>query len=136
MRKDQGAVVIKKKKKKTIFEMINISKKYKKWAVLARTNAQVDEIKDYLEKKGIPCDSFKQGDLKKEELDQKLEENTVKVLTVHSAKGLEWDYVACVGLRLWNPEECRVSYVGVTRAKDGVLWMGAKKKKAAIANWE
>ena len=136
MRNVQGAVVIKPYDKKTIFEMINISKKYKKWAVLARTNAQVDEIKDYLEKKGIPCDSFKQGDLKKEELDQKLEENTVKVLTVHSAKGLEWDYVACVGLRLWNPEECRVSYVGVTRAKDGVLWMGAKKKKAAIANWE
>lgn len=137
MRNVQGAVVIKPYDKKTIFEMINISKKYKKWAVLARTNAQVDEIKEYLEKKGIPCDSFKQGDLKKEELDQKLEENTVKVLTVHSAKGLEWDYVACVGLRLWNPEECRVSYVGVTRAKDGVLWMGAKKKKkAAIANWE
>ena len=137
MRNVQGAVVIKPYDKKTIFEMINISKKYKKWAVLARTNAQVDEIKEYLEEKGIPCDSFKQGDLKKEELDQKLEENTVKVLTVHSAKGLEWDYVACVGLRLWNPEECRVSYVGVTRAKDGVLWMGAKKKKkAAIANWE
>ena len=137
MRNVQGAVVIKPYDKKTIFEMINISKKYKKWAVLARTNAQVDEIKDYLEEKGIPCDSFKQGDLKKEELDQKLEENTVKVLTVHSAKGLEWDYVACIGLRLWNPEECRVSYVGVTRAKDGVLWMGAKKKKkAAIANWE
>lgn len=137
VRQVKGTVAMKPYSEQLILDMINISKKYHKWAVLARTNAQVDDIKNYLVDNGIPCDSFKQGDLKKEELDKKMEENTVKVLTVHSAKGLEWDYVACVGLNLWSPEECRVSYVGITRARDGVLWMTPqRKKRAKITNWE
>ena len=137
IRQVKGTVAMKPYSEQLILDMINISKKYHKWAVLARTNAQVDTIKDYLVDNGIPCDSFKQGDLKKEELDKKMEENTVKVLTVHSAKGLEWDYVACVGLNLWSPEECRVSYVGITRARDGVLWMTPqRKKRTKITNWE
>lgn len=137
IRQVRGTVAMKPYSEQLILDMINISKKYHKWAVLARTNAQVDTIKDYLADNGIPCDSFKQGDLKKEELDKKMEENTVKVLTVHSAKGLEWDYVACVGLNLWSPEECRVSYVGITRARDGVLWMTPqRKKRTKITNWE
>ena len=137
IRQVKGTVAMKPYSEQLILDMINISKKYYKWAVLARTNAQVDTIKDYLVDNGIPCDSFKQGDLKKEELDKKMEENTVKVLTVHSAKGLEWDYVACVGLNLWSPEECRVSYVGITRARDGVLWMTPqRKKRTRITNWE
>lgn len=137
MSNTHGTVATKPYSEKLILDMINISKKYYKWAVLARTNAQVDEIKEYLTKNGIPCDTFKQGDLKKEELDKKMGENTVKILTVHSAKGLEWDFVACVGLNLWSPEECRVSYVGITRARNGVLWLNrAKKQKTKTVSWE
>ena len=79
IRQVKGTVAMKPYSEQLILDMINISKKYYKWAVLARTNAQVDTIKDYLVDNGIPCDSFKQGDLKKEELDKKMEENTVKV---------------------------------------------------------
>ena len=45
--------------------------------------------------------------------------DTVKVLTVHSAKGLEADNVIVIGVSKWskNAEERRVAYVAATRAR-------------------
>lgn len=105
---------------------------YKDWFVLCRVNAQIEPVKKYLESVGIPVDSFKQAELTKEELSQKMKSNTVKVLTIHSAKGLEANNVVVIGARFWNDEEKRVSYVGATRARNYLVWMkGRPNRKRA-----
>lgn len=101
------------------------------WAIVTRTNVQIGEILTLLKDVGIPCDTFRQGDLKKEELDGRMTANTVKVLTAHSAKGLGWDNVVCYGLWGGKPEEERVSYVAITRAKNFLVWMKGKPKARA-----
>ena len=42
----------------------------------------------------------------------------VKVLTVHASKGLEFDNVVLTEVRIKSQEDIRVTYVGVTRARD------------------
>ena len=107
------------------------------WAILTRTNLMVDTISNFLKKHDIPVDTFKQGNLTKEQLTKKMQENTVKVLTVHSAKGLEWKDVCVVGMRVYPAEERNVCYVAATRAKEKLIWMkGQKKRKVRTYNWE
>lgn len=107
------------------------------WAIITRTNAQIQYITKLLKGMGVPCDTFRQGDLKKEELDSRMGANTVKVLTSHSAKGLEWDNVIVYGLWTKGAEEARISYVAITRAKNLMIWMSAAKKKdMKVASWE
>lgn len=57
---------------------------WRDWAILARTNTQVEMICEVLREAGIPFDTFKQSDLTKAELTQKMKANTVKVLTIHA----------------------------------------------------
>lgn len=102
---------------------------YKDCAVIARENKTVNEVVSYLKMNGIPCESFKQGDLTKEELTERMESDTVKVLTVHASKGLEWPTVIAIGMRFWNEEEYNVAYVAATRARDQLIWMNAPSKK-------
>lgn len=102
---------------------------YKKWAILCRTNAEISEISYFLTKNGIPVDTFKQGDLTKAELVERMAQNTVKVLTVHSAKGLEWDNVIVVGMRYFSEEERCIGYVAATRARNHLIWTRYGKRK-------
>lgn len=137
MREKRGLVREKYFSYEELLNIIKNTKEFKKWAVLARSNADVDNICHYLKKHNIPCDTFKQGDLKKEELVERMKANTVKVLTIHSAKGLEWDYVAVIGAKTWSDEECNVAYVAATRARDGLLWFKpAPKRRIYTKNWE
>ena len=76
-----------------------------------------------LREAGIPYDTFRQGDLTKEELLNRMNNNTVKVLTIHSAKGLEWNNVVVIGARFYNDEEKNVCYVAATRARDHLIWI-------------
>ena len=101
---------------------------YKDWAILVRTNAQVDTISNHLIKNQIPCETFKQGDLNNEQLKNIMGKNTVKVLTVHSSKGLEWNNVIVYGLRFKPDEERNVCYVAATRARDRLIWMKGRMK--------
>ena len=103
--------------------------RYGDWAVLARTNQEVSTISSLLKKEKIPFDTFKQGDLSKDELNTKMEQDTVKVLTIHSAKGLEFQTVIVIGARYYNAEERNVCYVAATRARDRLIWMGNTAKK-------
>lgn len=122
-----------------IIEAIHNGPEYNKWFILTRTNAQIDEIMFFLEKAKIPCDTFKQGKMSSDNLKEKVEENTVKVLTVHSAKGLENDNVIVVGVRRWttDPEERRVAYVAATRARKRLIWTKPRKKKPVrVQSWE
>jgi superfamily I DNA/RNA helicase len=101
---------------------------YSDWFVLTRTNAELEEIRSYLETYNIPCDTFKKAQLDNKGLKDKMKENTVKVLTIHTAKGLEARNVVVIGTR-WNDiEERCINYVAATRAQDLLVWTRKKAK--------
>lgn len=101
---------------------------YGDWAILTRTNTEVSKMIKLLKDNNIPYDTFKQGDLKKQELIEKMKANTVKILTIHSAKGLEWPNVIVMGMQYYNSEEINVNYVAATRAKDNLIWIISKRR--------
>ena len=112
---------------------------WKDWFVLCRTNADIDLFRGLFEKKNIPTDTFKQSELTNSQIQERLKENTVKILTVHSAKGMEAPYVLSYNIRAYNDEEAKLCYVSATRARDYLIWAKTppkKKKKKKIVNWE
>lgn len=103
---------------------------YGDWAILCRTNDEIALIQKDLDKEGIPNVTFKQGRTTREELMDLMKANTVKVLTRHSAKGLEFNNVAVWAPVKWGGDEmCRVNYVAATRAKKILLWLREPQKK-------
>jgi len=109
------------------------------WFVLCRTNKDVELFQFLFEKKSIPTDTFKQSDLTNSEINKKISENTIKVLTAHSAKGMEAPYVLSYNIRAYNDDEARLCYVAATRARDFLIWAKMppkKKKKSKIVSWE
>lgn len=119
-----------------VIEEIENEPEYGKWFILCRTNAEVEDMMRVLKRCSIPCDSFKKSELEQAELNEKMKENTVKILTIHSAKGLENDHVIVIGARAYNDEERRICYVAATRAKETLIWMTNKpqKKKNVLRN--
>lgn len=106
------------------------------WFVLCRTNSELSYIKSYLEKSGIPCDSFKRAELDAQEFADAMARDTVKVLTIHTSKGLERKNVVVIGARFYNADERCVSYVAATRAIDKLIWVTNKpKKKPVMMKW-
>lgn len=103
---------------KNLIQNIKSIGEYKDWAILCRTNDSVERIMSDLEDNDIPCVTFKQGDLNKSKLEKIMASNTVKVLTAHSSKGLEWDNVATYKLWWRGAEERRLNYVAATRARN------------------
>lgn len=128
MRGEGGRVKFLSYSPETVLTYVRSAGDWRDWAILARTNSQVELISEVLAKAKIPYDTFKQGDLTKEQLTKKMEANTVKVLTVHAAKGLEWRFCIATGMRASDIEECCIAYVAATRAKDGLVWMSAPRK--------
>lgn len=123
MRGISGTVKEAKFNERTILEYIQSWPHYSQWAILCRSNRQVEQVCWILRQHQIPYETFKQGDLKKEELVEKMQQETVKVLTVHSAKGLEWNNVIAIGMNGRNDEETCIEYVAATRAKNLLVWM-------------
>lgn len=95
---------------------------YKDWFILTRTNAELDTILQVLKRHKIPTDTFKRAQLDNKGLKEKMRENTVKVLTIHTAKGLEADNVVVIGARYRDTEEKCVNYVAATRARNLLVW--------------
>jgi superfamily I DNA/RNA helicase len=112
---------------------------FKDWFVLTRSNDQLKELLEGLNSQGIPAETFKKSEVNSESLREKLNNNTVKVLTIHAAKGLEAKNVIVVGA-YWRPsdeESYRIAYVAATRAKDLLIWcQSPKKRKPAVVSWE
>lgn len=109
------------------------------WFVLCRTNADVHLFTQLFKSMDVPTDTFKQADLTNSQIEEKMKEDTVKILTVHSAKGLENKCVLSYNIRAYKDEEARLCYVSATRARDFLLWVklpSKKKKKARTVNWE
>lgn len=109
------------------------------WFILCRTNADIESFKFLLKKRNIPVDTFKQSDLTNSQIKEKLKENTIKILTAHSAKGMQSKYVLAYNIRAYNDDEAKVCYVSATRAKDFLIWAKMppkKKKKSRVVSWE
>lgn len=97
------------------------------WVVLCRTNSEVEAAEEYLNGKNstglkVPNVIVKRGDLDLEAMGDLLHQNKVKIMTIHSAKGLEFDNVIVVGAKTFNQEERRIAYVAATRAKESLYW--------------
>ena len=109
---------------------------YKDWFVLTRTNAELENIRAALEKANVPCDTFKKAQLTNKGLKDKMNENTVKVLTIHTAKGLEADNVVVIGARWRDIEERCINYVAATRARNLLVWTRPiSKRKVRTSYW-
>ena len=92
------------------------------WFILTRTNNELATAITKLEERNIPYISFKKGDLDLIEMEALLKDNRVKVLTIHTAKGLENKNVIVTGARLYNEEERKIAYVAATRAEQSLYW--------------
>lgn len=109
---------------------------YKDWFVLTRTNAELEDIRVTLERAKVPCDTFKKAQLTNKGLKEKMQEDTVKVLTIHTAKGLEADNVVVIGARFRSIEEKCISYVAATRARNLLVWTIKRAKRGPqTTNW-
>lgn len=87
-------------------------------AVLCRTNDDVFYVSTHLKENNIPHRlrlSAEQSDCKEYDI---LGESSLRVNTIHQAKGLEYNRVFCFGWRPdgYDEEETRIYYVAVARA--------------------
>lgn len=107
---------------------------YDDWAILTRSNKEASDVITFLKQRRIKTDTFKIKDMTRKELQNRLRAESVKVLTVHSAKGMEFENVIVVGMRFYNAEERNVGYVAATRAKRRLYWLSPppfqKRKKS------
>lgn len=103
------------------------------WFILTRSNDEISVMCRALEKAGVPYDTFKKAELTAAQLNEKMKANTVKVLTIHTSKGLEAKNVVVVGALFRGLENKCISYVAATRARDLLVWTHkparSKKKK-------
>lgn len=134
---ETGTILIDDYKPSLLINQIKNTDTYKDWFVLCRSNQQVADVLFALERASIPAETFKKSDGTLEELNAKMENNTVKVLTIHSAKGLENTNVAVVGGKGFNPEEKRLEYVAATRAKKRLFWykIPSVRRKNTQPSW-
>lgn len=92
------------------------------WAILCRTNSEIEEAQKYLNSLNIPNVIVKRGDLDLEKMVELLKEDKIKIMTIHSSKGLQFPKVIVVGGKLFNQEERRICYVAATRAMESLYW--------------
>lgn len=101
---------------------IDTTDDYRDWAVLCFTNEEVQFIMSELKDSFIPVVNFNQRQKTKKEIDDLMNQNKVKVLTVWGAKGLGFPNVVIYGVnwmlkRSGSKEEgARLNYVAYTRA--------------------
>jgi DNA helicase-2/ATP-dependent DNA helicase PcrA len=126
--KDNGEVIIDSKYKLKEYLMGIPSEEYRDYFLLVRTNKQLYEMLMTLEELNIPASFFKKGEISLAEMRAELERNSIKLLTVHTAKGLESKNVILYGYfplkqpyYLKNDDERKVMYVGMTRAMDKLI---------------
>ena len=103
-------------------EEMTWTKDWTGWTVLCRTNSEIEAAQEHLNKIEVPNIIVKRGDLDLEEMGDLLGRNQVKIMTIHSAKGLEFDNVVVTGGKLFNEEERRICYVAATRAMKSLYW--------------
>lgn len=126
--KKEGEVIVASKFKLVYYLKDIKPKDYKNYFLLVRTNKQLFEVLQILESLNIPVSCFKKGELSLEEMREELERDSIKLLTVHTSKGLESKNVILYGnfplkqpSYIQNNDERKVMYVGMTRAIDKLI---------------
>ena len=94
-----------------------LGKKWGDWFILCRTNADIELFKTLLAKRKIPTDTFKQSELTNAQIQDRLNADTVKILTVHSAKGLESPCVLSYNIRAYNDDEHRTTSIRFSKTR-------------------
>lgn len=93
------------------------------WFILARTNNEITEIQEILNEMEVPNVTFKRGDFDDlAEMEDLIASNRVKVMTIHTSKGLESKNVIATGAKIYNEEERKIAYVAATRAENALYW--------------
>lgn len=120
MSNKSGKVIIDSKQK--IDKYLKEMKDYKDWFVLVRTNKDLAQLELKLKDLEIPYISFRKGEISLDEMRKCMAEDKVKLLTIHTSKGLESPNVLMWGNfpivqkpYLRNNDEIKVRYVGITR---------------------
>lgn len=113
-------------RERNITEKIFQTNRFDNWAILCRTNARVNTLRNKLERAGIPTLTFKQAENGREELEGKIKSNNVKVLTIHACKGLQFDNVIIADQVWYSDEDIRLMYVATTRARNQLFWVVGK----------
>ncbi len=100
-------------------------KNYKDWFVLVRTNKDLAKLELKMNELEIPFVSFRKGEMSLNEMRECMKKDKIKLLTIHTSKGLESKNVLLWGNfpivqkpYLRNNDEIKVLYVGITRAID------------------
>lgn len=103
-------------------------KDFKNWFILVRTNKDIAKMEIELNKNEIPYITFKKGDMSLDEMRKAMNEDKIKLLTIHASKGLESPNVLMWGNfpikekpYLRNNDEIKIRYVGITRAMDNLI---------------
>lgn len=126
----EGEVFIGNKKQLdyVIDEFIKGAENLRDWFILVRTNKELLEVQDKLVEAKVRNTSFKREGLTLSDLNNLMNYESVKILTVHTAKGLETKNVVLYGnfpitppKYMRNTEERKVMYVGITRAKEKLI---------------
>lgn len=111
-----------------VLEDIKKSQDFTNWAILCRSNKELFQISEILQSMDIPFTTFKRSETSLENIQAQLDLNQIKLLTVHTAKGLEFDSVILYGnfpvhpkRYLKNSDERKVMYVGITRAINNLI---------------
>lgn len=101
---------------------------YKDWFILVRTNKDLVKLESKMRELEIPYTSFRKGEMTLEQMRSCMAEDKVKLLTIHTSKGLESPNVLLWGNfpikqkpYLRNNDELKVLYVGCTRAEDKLI---------------
>lgn len=101
---------------------------FKDWFILTRSNKEIHELSEILESMDIPFMSFKRAGMTFDQMTELMQEDSVKLLTVHVSKGLEnknvllyGNFQVVVPSYRQNEEERKVMYVGITRAEEKLV---------------
>ena len=129
-----GSVDIKSKNDFATFlqQFVDDDTDLKDWFILVRKNSDLFKVLKMLRARNIPTVTFKNSEISKAEKDAALEQNAVKLLTIHMAKGLESKNVAMYGSFPVNPtahtksDEIKILYVGITRTEEQLLIFNGK----------
>ena len=116
MSNKQGKVIIDSKQK--IDKYLKEIKDYKDWFILVRTNKDLAKLELKLKDLEIPYVSFRKGEISLDEMRKCMAEDKIKLLTIHTSKGLEspnvlmWgDFPIVQKPYLRNNDEIKVRYV-------------------------
>lgn len=123
----------------TLLYWITTVDTYKDWAILCYSNEDIQWMMNELKKCDVPVINFNQKQKTKKELDDLVNTNAVKVLTVWGAKGLGFPNVVVYGTN-WllknkkdmekHHEGARVDYVAYTRAMNSLMILSPVSKKS------